>query len=80
MGNFTGFSRNFEMSLNCGFENNFIFKPNFHFHDGGAYFRDTHSRTGAYDKNIFGGLVLSQPFAHKVLHTNSSLYVRRNED
>ena len=25
MGNFTGFSRNFEMSLNCGFESNFIF-------------------------------------------------------
>ena len=25
MGNFTGFSRNFEMSLNPGFENNFIF-------------------------------------------------------
>ena len=24
MGNFTGFSRNFEMSLNRGFENNFI--------------------------------------------------------
>ena len=25
MGNFTGFSRNFEMSLNRGFEKNFIF-------------------------------------------------------
>ena len=25
MGNFTGFSRNFEMSLNRGFEENFIF-------------------------------------------------------
>ena len=25
MGNFTGFSRNFEMSLNHGFEKNFIF-------------------------------------------------------
>ena len=25
MGNITGFSRNFEMSLNRGFENNFIF-------------------------------------------------------
>ena len=53
MGNFTGFSRNFEMSLNRGFENNLIILcKNFHFHGGGAYFRDMHSRTGAYDKHF----------------------------
>ena len=59
MGTFTGFSRKFEISLNRGFENNFNFMPNFHFHGGGAYFRDTHSRTGAYDKHFFDGLLLS---------------------
>ena len=52
MGNFTRFSRNFEMSLNRGFEDNFIFYANFHFHGGGAYFHDTHSRNGAYDKHL----------------------------
>ena len=49
----TGFSRNFEMSLDRAFENNLIFMPNFHCHGGGAYFRDTHSRSGAYDKHFF---------------------------
>ena len=58
MGNFTGFSPNFKMSLNRGFENNFIFYAKFHFRGGGAYFLDTHSRTGAYDKQFFDGLLL----------------------
>ena len=53
----------FEISSNRGFENNFIFMPNFHFHGGAAYFRDTHSRTGAYDKHFFDGLLLSQLMA-----------------
>ena len=59
IGNFTGFSRNFEIFLNRAFDNNFIFMPNFHSHGGGAYFRDTHSRNGAYDKHFFDGLLLS---------------------
>ena len=30
--------------------------PNLHFHGGGAYFHDTHSRTGAYDKHFLWSL------------------------
>ena len=37
MGNFTSFSRNFEMPMNRGFEINFTFYAKFHFHGGGAY-------------------------------------------
>ena len=56
------------------------FMPNFHFHGGGAYFHDTHSRTGAYDKHLFDGFLLSKLMARQVLHKIASLYVRRNED
>ena len=42
MGNFTEFSRNFEVPLNRGFEIYCILYY-FHFHGGGAYFRDRHS-------------------------------------
>ena len=53
MGNFTGFSRNFEMSLNRGFENNFIFLRRIFISMVVELISDTNSRTGAFDKHFF---------------------------